>query len=58
MIELWAMVGVIFAACSVVGNDAVQTLGTFIASNKKITVKSIKIINKSCLFIIVVFHHY
>ena len=37
MIELWAMVGVIFAACSVVGNDAVQTLGTFIASNKKIS---------------------
>ena len=36
MIELWAMVGVIFAACSVVGNDAVQTLGTFIASNKKV----------------------
>ena len=30
------MVGVIFAACSVVGNDAVQTLGTFIASNKKV----------------------
>ena len=36
-LELWAVVGVIFAACSVVGNDAVQTLGTFIASNKKIS---------------------
>ena len=33
-LELWAVIGVIFAACSVVGNDAVQTLGTFIASNK------------------------
>ena len=36
-LELWAVIGVIFAACSVVGNDAVQTLGTFIASNKKIS---------------------
>ena len=34
-VELWGIIGVVFAACSVIGNDAVQTLGTFIASNKK-----------------------
>lgn len=33
-IELWAMVGFIFAAYAVVGNDALQTLGTFINSNR------------------------
>lgn len=33
-ISLWAAVGFIFAAYAVVGNDALQTLGTFINSNR------------------------
>lgn len=33
-IELWAAVGFVFAAYAVVGNDALQTLGTFINSNR------------------------
>jgi len=35
MIELWALCGLTLAAASVISNDAVQTLGTFMASNKK-----------------------
>ena len=34
-ISLWAAFGFIFAAYSVVGNDALQTLGTFINSNRR-----------------------
>ncbi len=33
-IEVWAAIGFIFAAYAVVGNDALQTLGTFINSNR------------------------
>ena len=35
MTELWALCGLTLACFSVMSNDAVQTLGTFIASNKK-----------------------
>jgi len=35
-ISLFAAVGFLFAAYSVVGNDALQTLGTFISSNNRI----------------------
>lgn len=35
-ISLWAMVGFALAAYAVVGNDALQTLGTFINSNQKL----------------------
>ena len=35
MIELWALCGLILAGASVISNDAVQTLGTFMVSNKK-----------------------
>lgn len=35
-ISLWAWVGFALAAYSVVGNDSLQTLGTFIASNRKL----------------------
>ncbi len=34
-ISLWAALGFIFAAYAVVGNDALQTLGTFIHSNQR-----------------------
>ena len=35
-ISFWAAVGFIFAAYAVVGNDALQTLGTFINSNRRL----------------------
>jgi hypothetical protein len=35
-IEIWAIIGFAFAAYAVVGNDALQTLGTFINSNRKV----------------------
>ena len=35
MFEMWALVGLVLAGASVISNDAVQTLGTFMASNKK-----------------------
>lgn len=34
-INIWAIVGFAFAAYAVVGNDALQTLGTFINSNRR-----------------------
>ena len=33
LITLWMAVGFLFAAYSVIANDSVQTLGTWIASN-------------------------
>jgi len=36
MFEMWALCGLVLAGASVISNDAVQTLGTFMASNKKI----------------------
>lgn len=35
-IEIFAIIGFLFAAYAVVGNDALQTLGTFINSNKRL----------------------
>ncbi|MEE2690373.1 MAG: hypothetical protein VX640_02420 [Pseudomonadota bacterium] len=35
-VSLWAAIGFAFAAYAVVGNDALQTLGTFINSNQKL----------------------
>ncbi|MEO0695388.1 MAG: hypothetical protein AAFY84_04760 [Pseudomonadota bacterium] len=35
-VSLWAAVGFFFAAYAVVGNDALQTLGTFINSNRRL----------------------
>ena len=35
MIEMWALCGLVLAGASVISNDAVQTLGTFMASNKQ-----------------------
>lgn len=35
-IEFWAVIGFCLAAYAVVGNDALQTLGTFINSNQKL----------------------
>ncbi len=35
-LEIWAILGFTFAAYAVVGNDALQTLGTFINSNRRL----------------------
>lgn len=35
MIEIWSLCGLALAGISVMSNDAVQTLGTFMASNRK-----------------------
>lgn len=35
-VNIWAILGFAFAAYAVVGNDALQTLGTFISSNQKL----------------------
>lgn len=35
MTVIWMLVGFLLAAYSVIGNDSIQTLGTFIASNQK-----------------------
>ncbi len=35
-VSLWAAIGFLFAAYAVVGNDALQTLGTFINSNRRL----------------------
>lgn len=35
MTMIWMVLGFLFAAYSVIGNDSIQTLGTFIASNQK-----------------------
>ncbi|XKT74156.1 MAG: hypothetical protein ACJKTH_02235 [Patescibacteria group bacterium UBA2163] len=35
MTIIWMILGFLFAAYSVIGNDSIQTLGTFIASNQK-----------------------
>ncbi len=35
-VSLWAALGFLFAAYAVVGNDALQTLGTFINSNRRL----------------------
>ena len=37
-VSIWAALGFLFAAYAVVGNDALQTLGTFINSNQKLPV--------------------
>lgn len=34
-VTLWMAIGFVFAAYSVIGNDSIQTLGTFLASNKE-----------------------
>lgn len=34
MVPVWGIVGFLLAAYSVVGNDSIQTLGTFITSNR------------------------
>lgn len=36
LVWVWSIIGFLFAAYSVIANDGIQTLGTFIASNRKV----------------------
>ncbi len=36
LLNVWMIIGFLLAAYAVVGNDSIQTLGTFIASNRKV----------------------
>ena len=42
--NLWMIIGFLLAAYSVVANDSLQTLGTYISSNKKRTPKVVQMI--------------
>ena len=43
-VSLWMIVGFLLAAYSVVANDSLQTLGTYISSNKKRTPKPVQML--------------
>jgi H+/Cl- antiporter ClcA len=42
--NIWMIIGFLLAAYSVVANDSLQTLGTYISSNKKRTPKVVQMI--------------
>ncbi len=54
-IGFWALVGFILAAYAVVGNDALQTLGTFINSNQKLPWWALYLFAATVLAIVFVF---
>ena len=41
-INVWMIIGFLLAAFSVVSNDSLQTLGTYISSNRKRTPKTLQ----------------
>ena len=43
-VSFWMIVGFLLAAYSVVANDSLQTLGTYISSNKKRTPKPVQML--------------
>ena len=43
-VNIWMIVGFLLAAYSVVANDSLQTLGTYISSNKKRTPKAVQML--------------
>ncbi len=43
-VNIWMIVGFLLAAYSVVANDSLQTLGTYISSNKTRTPKVVQMI--------------
>jgi len=50
-ISVWMWVGFLLAAYSVIANDSIQTLGTWIASNKKVNWKYMWVYASSVLLI-------
>ncbi|GAB4530262.1 MAG: hypothetical protein Tsb0010_12020 [Parvularculaceae bacterium] len=51
-ISLWAAVGFLFAAYAVVGNDALQTLGTFINSNRRLPIWALFLFASTILMLV------
>jgi len=54
-VNVWMIIGFLLAAFSVVSNDSLQTLGTYIASNRQRTPKSVQMLFVCCITIIVLF---
>ncbi len=50
--NIWAILGFAFAAYAVVGNDALQTLGTFISSNQKLPWWALFLFATTVLFVV------
>ena len=46
-VSIWMLVGFLLAAYSVVANDSLQTLGTYLSSNRKRTPKPVQM-NSIC----------
>ena len=40
----WMLIGFLLAACSVTANDSLQTLGSYLTSNKKCTPKAVQMV--------------
>ncbi len=55
MLNIWALVGFALAAYAVVGNDALQTLGTFINSNQRLPWWVLYIFAASILVVVFVY---
>ena len=43
-VSIWMLVGFLLAAYSVVANDSLQTLGTYLSSNRKRTPKPVQML--------------
>ena len=43
-VSIWMLVGFLLAAYSVVANDSLQTLGTYLSSNRKRTPKHVQML--------------
>ena len=43
-VSIWMLVGFLLAAYSVVANDSLQTLGTYLSSNRKRTPKKVQML--------------
>ena len=54
-INIWMIIGFLLAGFSVVANDSLQTLGTYISSNRQRTPKSVQMIFVCCITSIVLF---
>ena len=54
-INIWMIIGFLLAGFSVVANDSLQTLGTYISSNRQRTPKSVQMVFVCCITSIVLF---
>lgn len=54
-VNVWMIIGFLLAAFSVVSNDSLQTLGTYISSNRQLTPKSVQMIFVCGITIVLLF---